>query len=57
MLLTVLAPLPDRCPALASFFEISPTNDDGADSMMFRFGPMNVGACFDFGFKWLVSKS
>ena len=19
--------------------------------MMFRFGPMNVGACFDFGFK------
>ena len=33
MLLTVLAPLPDRCPALASSFEISPTNDDGADSM------------------------
>ena len=36
-------------------FAMSPTIDDGADLMMFRFGP-NVGACFDFGFKCSTRK-
>ena len=37
-------------------FAMSPTIDDGADSIMFRVGP-NVGACFDFGFKCSMRRS
>ena len=50
MLLTVLAAAGPTLFGVGYVFAMSPTIDDGADWMMFRFRP-NVDACFDFSFR------